>query len=175
MLILLEGNECNFKTTIAEKLSKKLGMNVIKGSSFELSQCSNTELFDHFKVIAQMDNVIIDRFVYSNEVYANLYEDFAILTDEQRHYIEDLISEKAILVYLCASEDTIKERINKRGDEYVDVSMVGKINESFDKSFRNANLYKLAYNTEKYSSDEIVNNIVSILQLAEVIDKLKIE
>jgi len=161
-IIILEGNEAVFKTTIAEKLRKKLGWEVIKGSSFELSQCSNAELFEHFKAIAQRDNVIIDRFIYSNQVYATLYEDFAILTDEQRQYIEDLIRQKATVFYLYASEETIKSRINQRGDEYVDVSMVGKINDVFDDSINKAYIITVKCDTEKNNSDEIVDRILLV-------------
>ncbi|PHA03045.1 hypothetical protein COE51_01500 [Bacillus pseudomycoides] len=161
MLIILEGNECCYKTTIAEKLSKELGMNVVKGSSFELSQCSNEELFDHFKAVAQIDNTIIDRFIYSNEVYASLYDDYAILTNGQRKDIENLIRDKAILFYLYASDKMIKKRIEERGDDYVDTSMVSKINDKFNNSISKSGLRVIPYSTELFNSNEIVRIMVN--------------
>jgi cytidylate kinase len=75
MLIILEGNECNFKSTVAEKLSNLIGFNVVKGSSFEMSKTTNEELFNKFNQLSNLNRTIIDRFIYSNLVYASLYKD----------------------------------------------------------------------------------------------------
>jgi thymidylate kinase len=159
MLIILEGNECNYKTTVAEKLSKQLNIPVVKGSSFEYSKCTNEELFARFKELAALDNVIIDRFIYSNRVYATLYEDYAILTNEQRMEIEDIIRHKSTVYYLFADDDIIKERISERGDDYVDVSMVKKINNTYSDTMMDATARITAYDTNDWSSDEIVEEI----------------
>lgn len=160
MLIILEGNECCFKTTVAEKLSKQLNIPVVKGSSFELANCINEELFAHFKKVAELDNVIIDRFIYSNRVYATLYEDYAILTDQQREEIERLIKHKAEVYYLFADDKVIELRIKQRGDDYVVPEMVSKINNLYDTTMVESNLKIVAYDTNNWSSDEIVLDIV---------------
>jgi thymidylate kinase len=164
-MIILEGNECCFKTTIAEKLSKKLNIPVIKGSSFEHSQCTNEELFNKFKEYAELENVIIDRFIYSNYVYATLYEDFAILTDEQRTQIEEIIKQKAKVYYLFADDHIIQQRIEQRGDDYVNVDMVSKINQTYTQSFFNTILHINAFDTEEWNSDEIVEEIIKDITL----------
>ena len=161
MIVILEGNEANFKTTVADKLSKHLGLPVVKGSSFELAKCSNEELFEHFKGLGEMDNIILDRFIYSNQNYATLYKDYAILTDEQRTEIESMVKQKATVYYLHAGEEVIKSRINKRGDDYVDVSMVGAINMLYKEIMINSKLKVVFYNTEHWSSDEIVESIIN--------------
>lgn len=164
MIIILEGNEANFKTTIAEKLRNKLNIPIVKGSSFELSQCTNEELFKHFKDFAEMDNVIFDRFIYSNRVYATLYKDYAILNKQQREEIEELIKDKAILVYLHTDEETTKQRIRQRGDEYVNEDMVGKIYDVYHNVMMEANktLDVYTYNTKYWSSDDVVDHLVGI-------------
>jgi thymidylate kinase len=159
-LIILEGNECCFKTTIAEKLSKLLNIPVIKGSSFEHSKCTNEELFNKFKEFADLDNVVIDRFIYSNKVYATLYEDFAILSNEQREKIEDLIKKKAKVYYLFADDEIIKARITIRGDEYVNEDEVNAINHEFAQVISDSNLIIQWYDTFEWSSDEIVEEII---------------
>jgi len=156
---ILEGNECNFKTTVAEKLSKQMSIPVVKGSSFELSQCSNEALFEHFKQMAQLDNVIIDRFIYSNRVYATLYEDFAILTDGQRKEIEDILKGKTTVAYLFADGEVIKERISERGDDYVDVSMVEKINYTYIGTMLDSTLKVVSYDTEEWNSSAIAEDL----------------
>lgn len=159
MLIILEGNECCFKTTIAEKLSKQLNIPIVKGSTFEFSKCTNEELFERFKKLTELDNVIIDRFIYSNRVYATLYEDYAILTDNQREEIEQLIQHKASVYYLFADDNTIKARIRLRGDDYVVPEMVSKINHIYSKTMTESTLNVIEYDTALWSSDEIVNDI----------------
>jgi len=161
MVIILEGNECCFKSTVAEKLSKKLNLPIVKGSSFELSKCTNEELFQKFKEFTQLDNVIIDRFIYSNYVYATLYEDYSILTDEQRREIEKLMLHKATVYYLFADGDVIKERILERGDDYVDVSMVQNINDTYVDIMLKAGLKTVAYDTNEWNSDEIAEDIAT--------------
>ncbi|MFO1442956.1 AAA family ATPase [Bacillus sp. Bva_UNVM-123] len=160
MLIILEGNECCFKTTIAEKLHKELNIPIIKGSSFEHSQCTNEELIHKFKELTKLNNTIIDRFIYSNRVYATLYKDYAILTNEQRKEIEDLIKNKATVYYLHADDNVIEERIRQRGDEYVDVSMVGKINDEYTRAILDCNLRIQVYNTNEWTSNEITEEII---------------
>ena len=159
MLIILEGNECNFKTTVAEKLSKSLELPVVKGSSFENAQCSNLQLYKHFTELALMDDVIIDRSWISNRVYATLYEDYAILTEEQREDIERMVNGKAILIYLYASEDVLVERIRERGDEYVDEQMLGKINHTYDEAMEGTRLHTIYFDTGERDSDSIATEV----------------
>ncbi len=40
-------------------------------------------MFEHFNKLADEDNVIIDRYIYSNLVYARKFNDYSILTEEQ--------------------------------------------------------------------------------------------
>ena len=160
MLIVLEGHEAVFKTTVAEKVHKKLGLPIIKGSSFELSTATNKELFRYFKECAQKDNVIYDRFIYSNQTYATIYSDYTILSDKQRNYIEGLIKDKAIIYYLFADDETIKKRIQERGDDYVDVSMVGKINKLFHENISKSPLRVVWYDTTEWDSDSIAKEII---------------
>jgi thymidylate kinase len=159
MLIILEGNECNFKTTVAEKLSKELNLPVVKGSTFEFSKCTNEELMERFRGLTELDNVIIDRFIYSNRVYATLYEDYAILSDEQRQEIEQLIQHKATVYYLFADDQIIESRIRQRGDDYVVPEMVHKINSEYEIAIIESDLETVGYDTEIWDSDEIVDNI----------------
>lgn len=119
-LIILEGPDCCFKSTVAAKLSKELKYPIIKGSSFELAKSGNEKLFEHFNKLADEDNVIIDRFVYSNLVYAKKFKDYSILTERQLRFIEDKIKAKAKVVYLHADPSVIKKRLRVRGDEYIE-------------------------------------------------------
>ncbi|MNG24987.1 SPBc2 prophage-derived uncharacterized protein YorR [compost metagenome] len=88
-----------------------------------------------------------------------MYEDFAILTDEQREGIEDMLKGKTTVAYLFADDDVIKERISERGDDYVDVSMVGKISNTYVGTMLDSTLRILSYDTEEWNSSEIAEDL----------------
>lgn len=160
LLYILCGNECNFKTTVANKLSEKLNLPIIKGSSFELSQCTNEELYNHFFKIAVSDNLIVDRYIYSNLTYASLYDDYAILSKNQKEYLELILDSKAKVIYLFADDNVLKERMKVRGDDYVDESMLSVINKKFHSVMTTSTLNPTWYDTNDWTSDEIVNDLL---------------
>lgn len=126
---ILEGSDCTGKSTLAQKLSEATGFKIVKGSSFEHSKCTNEELYKKFLELTKLDNVIIDRFIWSNLCYATLYSDYSILTDEQRKHIISLMKDKAELVWLTAPNEVIKQRLSIRGDDYINEEAVDSINE----------------------------------------------
>lgn len=168
MKIILEGNELNFKTTVANKLAEKLKYEVVKGSSFEQSQCTHDELLLKFKtMLYENDNVIFDRFIYSNLVYADLYEDFAILDDESVQCIENImLNQNVTTFYLWASDKELEKRLAERGDEYVRADRLKSINDKYEKVLHKKNVYWV--NTEIYNSDDIVEIILDLCKLTPV-------
>lgn len=164
MLILLEGNECNFKSTVAEKLSSLTGYRIVKGSTFEMSKAPNSALFDKFKSMTLLDNTVIDRFIYSNLVYASLYKDYSIIGHDQKLKIEsELLKKNAIVVYLYADPKVIKKRIRERGDEYVHEDMIEIINNKYMEVLSKSTLPIIHINTEFLTSDNIVKYIQKLL------------
>ncbi|MEW5569735.1 hypothetical protein [Rossellomorea marisflavi] len=163
-MFILEGLDGCFKTTVAGLVSKKLGIEVVKGSTFEHAQCTNEELFEKFKELAKLENVVLDRFIYSNQVYATLYQDFAILTKEQRKDIESSIHGKAKLFYLHADDKVVQDRITTRGDEYVDVSMVPRISKEYTRAISEAGIPVISYDTNEWTSEEIAEDIVRLVR-----------
>lgn len=160
-LILVEGVDCAGKTSLINLLSNALSFHVVKGSSFEHSQCDNTELFSKFKEMTKERMVVFDRFIYSNEVYAQLYDDFAILTDEQRREIENDISSRALLVYLEADIDVLTSRMNSRGDDYVTVDRLQIIKDKYEESLNKITLDHIRINTSSLTKQQILNKVLS--------------
>lgn len=161
-MIILEGCDANFKTTIANKLSEKLGFEVVKGSTFEFATEGNQKLYERMISLCELDNVILDRFIYSNLVYAPLYDDFSMLTPEQVEIIENKIEDKAVIIYLHAPVETIVERINVRGDEYVKVDKIESIINGYD-VLCDTTVELHTFNTKLNSSDNIVKEILKII------------
>ncbi|KDE21708.1 hypothetical protein EF83_22200 [Bacillus subtilis] len=162
--IILEGPDCCFKSTVAAKLSKELKYPIIKGSSFELATSGNEKLFEHFNKLADEDNVIIDRFVYSNLVYAKKFKDYSILTEQQLRFIEDKIKVKAKVVYLHADPSIIKERLSVRGDEYIEGKDIDSILGLYREVMSSAGLHTYSWDTGQWGSDEIVEDLLQLFE-----------
>lgn len=172
-IIIIEGCDAAGKSTLIEALSSKLKNFVVKkGSSFEHSQCDQNELFFKFREMLGLeegsivdDNIIFDRFVYSNEVYASLYDDYAILSDDQRRRIEKAIDHETLVVYLYASPEELQKRLNERGDDYVKAdripAILAKYNESLLKITPKIDL--ISFDTEVNSTEQMVQHIMKEL------------
>ena len=159
-MIILEGTDCCYKSTVAKKLSKELGYPVIKGSSFELAKSGNEKLFEHFNKLADEDNVIIDRYIYSNLVYARKFKDYSILKEEQQRAIEEKIRGKAKVIYLHADPKVIKQRLLERGDEYINDRDIEPVLELYREVMSDAGLHTYSWDTEQWSSKEIAEDII---------------
>ncbi|QZY34600.1 AAA family ATPase [Bacillus amyloliquefaciens] len=162
-MIILEGTDCCYKSTVAEKLSKELGYPVIKGSSFELAKSGNENLFEHFNKLADEDNVIIDRYIYSNLVYARKFKDYSILTKEQQRTIEKKIRDKAKVIYLHADPKVIKQRLLERGDEYINDRDIEPVLELYREVMSDIGLHTYSWDTEQWSSEEIAEGIIHLI------------
>lgn len=163
-MIILEGADCCYKSTVADKLSKELGYPVLKGSSFELAKSGNKKLFEHFNKLAGEDNVIIDRYIYSNLVYARKFKDYSILTEEQQRTIEKKIRYKAKVIYLHADPEVIKQRLRDRGDEYITERDIEPVLELYRKVISSARLHTYSWDTGQWGSDEIVEDLIQLFE-----------
>ncbi|MBW7976822.1 AAA family ATPase [Bacillus velezensis] len=162
-MIILEGTDCCYKSTVADKLSKELGYPVLKGSSFELAKSGNEKLFEHFNKLADEDNVIIDRYIYSNLVYAKKFKDYSILTEEQQRTIEKKIRDKAKVIYLYADAKVIKQRLRERGDEYINDRDIEPVLELYREIMSDVGLHTYSWDTEQWSSKEIAKGIIFLV------------
>lgn len=159
MLIVVEGSDCAGKTTLINALANEMNYSIVKGSSFEQSQCTQEQLYEKFTEMSKLENTILDRYIYSNEVYASLYDDFAILSDEQRRKIENKIKDKALLIYLEADIETLTDRLLERGDEYVKADKLPLIKAKYEDSLKQVTIETLKFDTGIFSVSEIVEVI----------------
>lgn len=169
---IIEGCDCSGKTTLIEQLKEALNMQVIKGSSFEHSQCTQEELYQKFdSMIMDNDTAIFDRFIYSNEVYASLYDDYAMLSCQQRRDLEWIINHMSVIIYLYASEEVLAERLGTRGDDYVKSERIPSILAKYDQALLQVDkrIPILSYDTEMMSTEDIVKDILKFKE--EFIDE----
>lgn len=160
---IVVGIDASGKTTLINELSKRTGLPVVKGSSFEITEGkTNDELFKTFIELAKEDNVIYDRFAYCNYVYANTFPDYASLELVQIRMLEYLMNDDdTVLIYLEADIETILERFKSRGEDYVKPEQVEGIIKLYEHVLENTLLNVNAFNTSEMTTDEIVDTILN--------------
>ena len=165
MNIIVCGMDCTGKTSVVERLVEKLNYEVRKGSSFEMvAGKTNDEILNSILDLIYDDNVIFDRFSYCNYTYAPLYNDYAVLTEEQIRYIERELKGSAIIVYLTASNETIKQRFETRGEDYVTPDKITSIKLGYEKVLADAELPVYTYITDIIDVESIVEDILDIIK-----------
>lgn len=164
-MIIVCGCDGSGKSTLENKLQEKLHWDITKGSSFNLAKCSNKELFCHFiNILKGEKNRIIDRFAHCNVVYASKFTDYAMLTNRQFKCIQSKIEENNnLLIYVHADEKVINERINKRGDDYIDINDIHDIIERYEMIFNKDSKFKyIDVDTTNGITNEMVDYIIKI-------------
>lgn len=131
MITVLEGCDCTGKTTFASELSERTGYEIVKGSSFEIAKLGQDGMFEHMMSLLDRDNIIIDRFFYSNLVYGYLYK-YPMMRVEQYAQLRKKLNKTSLVIYLHTNQFVIQERMAKRGDDDIDSSDVTKILEHYD-------------------------------------------
>jgi thymidylate kinase len=130
MNVILEGCDCVGKSTFAELLAEKTGYEIVKGSSFEISELGQDGMYKHMMELLNRDKLIIDRFFYSNLVYGSLYK-YPMMTMEQYLELQAKLNKTSLVVYLHTSQNVIKNRMANRGDDMIKVDDIGMILEEY--------------------------------------------
>lgn len=165
-MLIFEGVDASGKDTTMEALNKHLDYEIIRGSSFELTGGKDEfELYEAFDSLTGLDNVILNRYIYSNMVYAPLFDDYSRLNSSDAELIESKIKDKATIIYLYADKEVIAERFRSRGEEYVDESQIESILESYRQLLLNTELDVIMIDTGKFSTAEAVDTILTMLEL----------
>lgn len=133
-IIILEGCDGAGKTTLANELHKHTGYEIVKGSSFEISEMGTDRMFDYMMKLLDRKNIIIDRFYLSNYVYGNLYA-YPTMDVAQFSTLAYETQRKAATIYVTAHESEIQLRISERGDDKVTINRVKPILDMYNKAF----------------------------------------
>lgn len=114
MNIIIEGPDAVGKTTLAEKLKAKYGMNVI-----HLTSHTRNDYEMHIDLLDHCENTVFDRFHIGEMVYPIIYQRPGKLTsDEFIKITKRIIDNNDLLIVMCTKDlDVLKKRLIERGEE----------------------------------------------------------
>ena len=129
MKIVFIGPDGAGKSTIAKEWSEKFDMPIIENDYREVDKLSKTlEYLD-------LDNIIFDRLFYPDHlIYSKIKGNE--LSEEELGAWDDLrllLPFKDIAyVYVTAPDELLYERLNKRGDDYIECEDIPKIKQGYE-------------------------------------------
>lgn len=168
-IIILEGCDAVGKSSIAEDLARITGFEIIKGSSFEISQLGEDGMFKYMMDLLDKKNIIIDRFFWSNYVYGKLY-DYPTMSIGQFARLANKAEANALTVYITANKEVIKRRMQKRGDDMIKADEVDSILSKYEEAISNSATFQkmmLRFDNTIVSNKHIALVISEIAKLDE--------
>ena len=114
MRIALDGCDGVGKTSVAEKLANKVGCNIVR-----LTYKGDRSIAAYASMMS-VDNVVHDRTFISEIVYPKYFKRASRLSAASIPALFELIEQYGVQMFiLTGSDETIIERISKRGDEFI--------------------------------------------------------
>lgn len=134
MRIILEGPDGAGKTTLAERMAKKLGLPVMHLTGIKDEKL----LTKQFNIALNSEDVILDRYIFSNLAYHAVFGGTLATQDSRAAIVQDLMSENnfyPIIFCLPCYNNGGVERYKKlfaeiaarRHEDYPDVEKMGEI------------------------------------------------
>lgn len=123
MLIILEGVDCSGKTTLADAITKKLGVRTIRLASGPPMRSVLLEyvnrLTDSYRPGAGID-IVADRWHWGELVYGPLLRNRSAIDEAQLDYIDHTLNKLgAVLAYLAPPKALVLQRLKERGDTLI--------------------------------------------------------
>jgi thymidylate kinase len=167
-IIILEGADGAGKTTLAKELQRISGLDIVKGSSFEISQLGQDEMYEHMNELLDRKDIIVDRFYMSNRVYGELY-DYPTMRSMQFANLADKTEEKrALTVYVTADIDELRARLVSRGDRDIKPDELVSILEKYQESLNYSLTMQSAVLTINTTFADVKKSAPMVLELAKM-------
>lgn len=149
LLIIVEGPHGAGKTTLIERLSKKIHLPVVHRAKPPAGRTSPAVVEEWFKdaLLSRCSaGLILDRWIYSNPVYSKVLKNqprisFAACEKEALTSFD-----RCATIFLCATPETLLRRINRRDKPTMaplrSIDAIRSVSELYQKSFDQCQLRK---------------------------------
>lgn len=162
-IIIIEGENCTGKTTLANYIVDNFQYEYIK-----CSQPKGDAYLEYKKIISELDenkNYVIDRFVYGEMVYGPIYRGKSDIDNAKLYEIEQMIYSKAVLIYCYDTAKNISKRFIEEKEEFAEQDKIQQTLDLFNKVIKYSMLpvYKHKMKSDKdLILNKKINNIINI-------------
>ena len=156
MIIILEGCDKNGKTTLAHKLSQKLGWPIVKFSAPK----NDEDVFKTYMqfILSRRIPVILDRFYLGEKVYGQIFRGKSQLDYLQSRTLEGLLlTRRSINVYCQVPLKEIKKNFIKDKESFANVNQINVIVQSYQKVLKSS---LLTWHHYDYTKDPSMSSII---------------
>ena len=159
-LIILEGSDGSGKSTIAARLEKETGFKLEHHGPVSSYLEGKMQYFHEAYRINE--STIKDRFYFGEAIFAPLYRGYD--GSEYFESLEDLLMERfdVLLVLVTAPYEIIIQRINERGEDFVEPEHFKICYDKAREVFNKSKLPKIIVDTH---NDSLTNNVEKIRKL----------
>lgn len=132
MLLILEGPDGSGKTSLANKLSKQTGYNILHFSKPETEEEKDRMYEMYEELIVCNRYAILDRSWYSEMVYGAVMRDSSYISFDEMYQLEQILADiGALIIYCTGPREVLWRRCTKRGEDYI--TSMNKFNQIYDK------------------------------------------
>lgn len=150
-IFIFEGCDGVGKTTLINEIHKKTGFKVMHGSSFEIAELGIDGMYEYMmKLYTSKEVILMDRSFISNLVYAPLFEKTSLNYIQVTDIIDTLRS-KCFIIHLNDSPSKIKDRLEYRGDDKINMDDIDNIMVNYEKVM---NIIKKEISTFEFNMSE---------------------
>jgi len=110
--IIIEGPDCSGKSTVVNRIK-----NAPRWDSKSLSHSEGDQFTRYLQQYAFGKNTVFDRSHLSEIVYSKLWRGGNPFSAEEEAILNDIINERALVIFTCPDEKTIEERYKARSYE----------------------------------------------------------
>lgn len=167
MLIILEGPDGSGKSTLAEKISQLTGAKILH------KRPPDRDVFSEYTLDLQQYrpgfgvDLVCDRWHLGEEVYGPLLRGGSGFDRASFAHIEKtLITRGAVMGVLQPKLRTLRQRLESRGDDLIEVSQLGEIHRSYVEASKRSQLPKINF-TEDVEVDFVADLLIKVARHTE--------
>ena len=173
MILIFEGPDNGGKSTICKLLTEQYEVNFDKF----IRHHNPTEMLIQVMETLQHPEergwdkgvTVLDRWYYPSDINnERVYTGEVSILEPYRKRIEDALKKlDTHLIYVVAPIEVIKERYDKRGDEFVGFDQIAEVYEAYIKFMEETSLPVMMIYTDTSTPQECVDKIATKFQLTE--------
>ncbi len=107
--VIVEGPDCSGKSTLVDRLK-----NTLRWDAKSLHHRPGNQFKRYLKEYALMDNTVIDRSHFSEQVYSILWRGGSPFNSVEKEILDKIALNQALVILVCPSLEALRKRYSER-------------------------------------------------------------